>query len=214
MIKVIMGQPGAGKSTLLAWYARNAIKKGLKVYSTYEIKGCFKLDLQDLGKYDLRDCLVILDEAGKDMNCRNFKGFSDNLYNFFTLHRHYNIDIIIGVQYWDRLDKVVRELIAKIYIVQPTVLRHWFIKVRQVGVEIAIDENTHQIIEKFYWIPILGGGMRFIYRKQLMKMFNSYENEMLLDKEFDRWGDIEHRHSILKHILHWLTRNRITPEGE
>jgi hypothetical protein len=136
---------------------------------------------------------VILDEAGKDMNCRNFKGFSDTLYNFFTLHRHYNIDIIIGVQYWDRLDKVVRELIAKIYIVQPTILRPWFIKVRQVGVEIAIDENTHQIIEKFYWFPILAGGLRLIYRKQLMRMFNSYDNDMLLEKDFDSWGEIEHK---------------------
>ena len=44
MFDVYFGAPGSGKSTMACRLARQALKKGIKVFSNVEIKGCLELD--------------------------------------------------------------------------------------------------------------------------------------------------------------------------
>lgn len=190
MITIVMGRPGAGKSTYLAICAREHIKKGKKVYSNVYIKGCLKIEpREDFNFYELADGLVIIDEAGFEFNNRNWKQFGDQMYRFFTMHRHYNLDIILAVQMWDRVDMCIREVTQKIVIVEPTILARWFVKARSVECLIGIQQG--QIVEIFQYAPILAGGLQFKYRKGAMSMFNSYYRDTLLYREFDKWDELQ-----------------------
>ena len=84
MVEGIFGLPGQGKSTYLAKLAKKAIKKKIKVYSNFYIKGCYKLDFDDLGVHDYSDCLILIDEISLFCDCRSWKNFNADLVYFFT----------------------------------------------------------------------------------------------------------------------------------
>lgn len=58
-----------------------------------------------LGVYDIRDCLLLIDEATIEVDSRDFKGFKKETKEFMLLHRHYNVDIVFFTQQWDGIDK-------------------------------------------------------------------------------------------------------------
>ena len=65
MFDVYFGAPGSGKSTMACRLALQALKQRRKVYSNVEIKNCLELDPRaDIGKYEISNGLVIIDEAG------------------------------------------------------------------------------------------------------------------------------------------------------
>jgi hypothetical protein len=186
-IEIVMGKPGSGKSTYCALEAKKYMKKGYKVWSNVDISGTYMLNVkEDLMKYHIENGLVIIDEAGKEFNARDFKKFTMNLFEFFTLHRHYKLKIILAVQFWDRLDKVIRELVRRIYIVRPTIIPGR-IRLDEVGVKISINDEG-QIYEKYFYIPMLFGGVRFKRKRPAFKMFDTYERDELEGKKFELWG--------------------------
>lgn len=181
-----MGRPGSGKSTYLAIQAYKAIKKGRKVYSNVYIKGARKLDVKnDLNFFLIENALIIIDEAGFEFNSRDWKNFGPNLYRFFTMHRHYNCDIIMAVQMWDRVDLCIREVTEEIIIMRPTIFNNLFVKAVKVSNNIGIYDNKIQ--EKFDYIPLLSGGVKYLYHRKARKMFNSYYKDDLQDKEWEVW---------------------------
>lgn len=106
------GPPGCGKSTLAA---RLAVQYRIRypdrpIYSTMPIAGCVVLEAKAIGKLDLRDCLVLLDEAGIDFSSREYATFSSDTRQYSKLHRHYNAEVAIFSQGWDDCDKTLRVL--------------------------------------------------------------------------------------------------------
>ena len=70
------GVPGSGKTTIASWLARNELKKNKsnrKVWSNVSIKGTLKLDKSDIGKFNIYNGRLLLDEGGTEFNNRNFK---------------------------------------------------------------------------------------------------------------------------------------------
>lgn len=111
MIQCVTGFPGSGKSYFCAWQAYRALRRGRKVFSNYPIRGTYRIDFDDLVKYTFPDnSLVIIDEAGRWFNSRDWSKLPNKVFDLFTLHRHFRLDLLVAVQNFQRIDKALREV--------------------------------------------------------------------------------------------------------
>lgn len=61
-----------------------------------------------------------------------------------------------------------------------------FIVVKKIRRKVGIDENTHQIIDKYYFgVPFVD--TKWIYSRPLWKLFNSFSRKQLPEKEWEVW---------------------------
>lgn len=154
--KVFFGAPGSGKSTHAARIAYLYASKGIQVYSNVDIVGVTRIDSSLLGKFYIGDGVLILDEAGIDFNNRlamskSSKAMSQDAIQFFKLYRHYGItDIYLYSQSYEDFDVTLRRLADELYLVKRSVLPKT-ISYKRIFMKIGIDENTHQIIDKYYF---------------------------------------------------------------
>lgn len=120
MIKCYFGLPGCGKSTILTAIAQRELKRKRYhyVYTNFYCHGCIRLNMDDLGEKDFSQSLIIIDEITLEFDSRNFKSFSEKFKKFFTLHRHDRSDIIYATQYYNNVDKRIRDLTAENYYVR------------------------------------------------------------------------------------------------
>ena len=99
------GAPGVGKTTYAAFLADRYIRSGIPVYSNVPIKGCYKIDRDDVGRYLIENCLILWDEVGVDFNSRNFKSnFTKDQIKFWKYHRHERAEVAIFSQGFDDMD--------------------------------------------------------------------------------------------------------------
>lgn len=183
-IEIYMGKPGSGKSTMSAILARDHLKKGYTVYSNYPIHGCRELDInRDIMKYNIENALILIDEAGLEHDSRQFKSFSKELVIFYKTHRHYKLRIALFTQFWDDVDKKIRQLVNKIYIVTPTIF-FWTICTKEVHVTINIDEITHQIVEHYNFVSPLAGGWNYRTKYHARRLFDSWAKIPLPEKDY------------------------------
>lgn len=113
VINVWFGVPGSGKTSMAAWLTRSSLRAGYKVLSNVSIDGAFKLDPDDLGKYDMSfdgdGCHVIYDEGSLDFDNRQHKQFANSLKpKYFALHRHMCNRVDVFSQGYD-IDKRIRD---------------------------------------------------------------------------------------------------------
>lgn len=176
------GVPGTGKTTLAAYLTKKRLKKKKPVYSNVAIKGAYSIVKEDIGKYDMSHGLILCDEAGVEFNNRNYsKNFSDYHIDFLKHHRHYDCDLAFFSQYWNDIDVTLRRLSTRLFLLE----KSWiplFIKRKKIGKRISIDKETKQIIDEYYFIPIIG--TKHIFSPTLWKMFNTHEKKELLHKKF------------------------------
>lgn len=132
MVSLFFGLPGSGKSTIMASIA---CKHALNPKSPYkyvytnvpmQVPGVFWIDQEYIGKYDIHDALILIDEASLYADSRDFKSFNREKLSYFLLHRHYNVDIYLFTQQWDGVDRKIRVITDRVYYVykQP-VIGHW-----------------------------------------------------------------------------------------
>lgn len=70
----IFGKKGSGKSTTLTKIAMNYIKKGYKVYASYDMPGCETFNPRDIGHFAFDEySIVIVDEMSLLYSNRDFK---------------------------------------------------------------------------------------------------------------------------------------------
>ncbi|MBQ9072123.1 MAG: ATP-binding protein [Bacilli bacterium] len=184
---IYFGVPGSGKTTFAAYLAKKRIKKKGRVLSNVSIKGTYEVERSDIGHYMIQDCLLLIDEAGIDYNNRNFsdkkeKMSKEEIY-FYKYHRHYNVDIAIFSQGYDDMDKKLRTLATRYYIVKRSIFPG-FITRKLINKRLGIDKNTKQIIDE-YAFAILG--TKWIYCPKLWKMFNSCSYKEMPTKEFEKY---------------------------
>lgn len=180
---IYFGVPGSGKTTFAAYLAKKRLKKHKVVLSNVNIKGTYEINKSDIGQFMIRNCLLLIDEAGIDYNNRNYKKFDDDSTYFFKYHRHYNVDIAIFSQDYEDMDKKLRKLATKYYIVKRSILPG-FIKRKLISKRIDIDKLTNQIIDKYSFALF---GTKYIYCPKLWKMFNSCTYKYLPIKDFKKY---------------------------
>lgn len=113
----VIAPPGTGKSCLAAKIVKDNIENGIKTYSTTPIRGAIKIDIKDLGKINLENCTILIDEAGTTLNNRNWMhNLTDIAVEFIKKHRHYNVDIYLFSQAPNDFDNKFRDLVTETYL--------------------------------------------------------------------------------------------------
>lgn len=121
MVSLYFGLPGAGKTTLMCHLAKKGLKNKKYKYVYGNVKmnldGYIYIDNECIGKYDLSDCLILIDEATLFADSRDYKNFGKDKLEYFLEHRHYNADICLFTQQWDGVDRKIRVITDRVYYV-------------------------------------------------------------------------------------------------
>ena len=144
-ISLYFGLPGCGKTTMLASLALKATKqkKYKYIYSNVPlaIDGVTYIDNECIGKYDIHDALILIDEGTLFANNRNWKEFGSNRTEYFLLHRHFNVDIVFFAQEWASLDKRIRSITDRVfYVYKGFWTRKWFTRCYRIPYGIIIPD--------------------------------------------------------------------------
>lgn len=184
-ISLYFGLPGCGKTTLLSYLAKKNIKKR-QVYGNVHlaIPGYTYIDFECIGKYDLSDSLILIDEATIYADSRNYKNFDHALKAFILLHRHYCCDVVFFAQEWASLDKRIRSVTDRVYYVfKKGFTSRWITSYYRIPYGIIIPDHKKQfgdtlgeIIQGYAKPPLL---MRIfckrLFRPLYYKYFDSWE---------------------------------------
>lgn len=130
-VELYFGLPGCGKTTMLAYKAKKALKskRYRNVYSNVYLTmpGVTYIDNSCIGRYDLSDCLLLIDEATLFADNRAHKEFGKDKIEYFLMHRHYNADIVLFTQQWDGVDRKIRVITDRVfYVFKGFWLGRWF----------------------------------------------------------------------------------------
>lgn len=184
ILSVYFGVPGSGKTTFAAWLTKRDLRRGGKVWSNVPITGAYVLDpKEDIGQYMICDGRVIIDEAGIEYNNRDFKKFSEDSLYFYKYHRHYELAVDVFSQGFDDMDKKIRTLAQRLYVVKKSLLP-WFVYRRQIRKKVGINEYSKEIIDEYEFVPF---SKRYIFAPLLWKSFNTISRKQLIEKDWPTW---------------------------
>lgn len=115
-LTMIFGKKGSGKTTLLAKLAYKSMVKGKKVYSTEQIPGVVRFNVDIVGNVTFpEDSVILIDEAGMKYDSRDFKTFPKSVRNYFKYQRHEKNTVYLFSQSFD-IDKKIRDLTDSMYL--------------------------------------------------------------------------------------------------
>lgn len=193
-VSLFFGLPGCGKTTIMTKKAIEGVKlkKYRNVYCNVRISvpGVTYIDNNCIGKYNLVNALILIDEATLFADSRDFKNFDYGKLQYFLEHRHYNVDIILFTQQWDGVDRKIRVITDRVYYVFKGVfLGRWFSSYYRIPYGIIIPNPKKDGSEKLgeivqgYCKP--GLFVRLfcpkVFRPKYYKYFDSWEKPYLPD---------------------------------
>lgn len=195
-VKLFFGLPGAGKTTLMSYLALKGVKskKYQNVYGNVHMKipGYTYIDNDCIGKYDLCNGLLLIDEATLFADSRRYKEFSMEKMEYFLEHRHFNMDICLFTQQWDGVDRKIRVITDRVYyIYKGKLLGFWWSTYYRIPYGIIIPdprkkgtsgEKLGEIIQGYCKPSLL---IRLfapkLFRPKYYKYFDSWERRKLDD---------------------------------
>lgn len=205
MVTGYFGVPGCGKSTLLAMFAQKELQRISKgkssykyVFTNFDVKGCYRISVSDLGRFYFHDALILLDEITLDVDSRDFKSFPLYLKKFFILHRHFNCDIIYFCQDFERVDKTIRNVTYDLWYVSRSVvpLFRRFAIARRIYRKLNINEYTSDLTLGYRFSKfterLFSHVTKFCYMPKWYQFFDSfeqYEFDSLPDYDLLSWDE-------------------------
>lgn len=196
MISLYFGLPGAGKTTLLVKTAIDTAKKIVSgrskyknVYTNVAISFPFirTIPFEYLGKYNIENALILIDEASLFADNRDWKKMTDQFRDFVLTHRHYKDDIIFFSQGWDSVDKKIRTCCNAVYYLKSCRLLKGFTAIYPldygiyIPVQSADASSSYGEIAEGYKMPSLMSRIfaKKFWRKPYYKYFDSFEKKDL-----------------------------------
>lgn len=175
--------PGGGKTTLASDLVRKimheAVENGKKIYSNVPIVGAYQFDIDDIGKNELKDCVLIIDEAGSELSNRNWhNNLNMEQIKTLKLHRHLNIDIWLFSQAHGDVDNKFRELTTALYMLKPSILPF---RINAKAIRKDVDLINGQIVEFYEWDK---PNFFHFYSVPNWAYFNTAQVDQLLPKRF------------------------------
>lgn len=155
------------------------------VYTNFYCKGAHKINFSDLGRFVIRDSLIILDEITLDADNRNFKTFPETVRDFFILHRHLGNDIIYATQSYELVDKKIRQLTQDLWYLNRSVVPglRAFSYSKRIYREININEHTSELTLGYRFCNFLErffvSNFKLCCRWRYYKYFDSYDEAHL-----------------------------------
>lgn len=185
-LDIYMGLPGKGKTSFAARLAQIYIQKlKMPVWSNVDIKDTYLLDCKkDLFKYDIRNGLVIIDEAGLEFDSRNFKEFTRDQTMFFKLYRHANLRIAVLSQSWDDVDIKIRKLAKNVYFIDKAFTKH-LTKIIRLNKQLIINKEG-QIVTGFKEEGLIQG-TRYAWTSKAWGTFDTHDMPPMPSKEWPKW---------------------------
>ena len=173
----IIAPPGTGKTCLAAKIVREAKLEGKKVYSNVPIRGAIKIDIKNaLGKFYIANAKVIIDEAGSELNNRNwFHNLTNDCITYIKKHRHYNVDIYCFSQAPNDMDNKFRDLVTKLYLLNKSRIPF---NVYAQALQKVMKLEGGQIVS--YLEEDCSSSFRY-FIPPTWAYFNSYDQEKMLD---------------------------------
>lgn len=192
MVTGYFGVPGCGKSTFLAMLAQKElkrIKRGRSKYrfvlTNFPVQGCYQVDINKLGLYDIENCLILFDEITLDADSRDFKSFPIHIKNFFTLHRHTGNDIVYFCQDYSRVDKTIRNVTFDLWYIRSSVfpILRQFSSAKRIYRNININEYTSELTLGYRFAKLseilFSSSKRICFRPKWYKYFDSFDKLQL-----------------------------------
>jgi hypothetical protein len=196
MITYVVGPIGCGKSCYAAEQSQKAIKAGRKVYSMTPIKGAYIVTKEDIGKYELKDALVIIDESGIIYGSREWKLLDKGVIEWYKTSRHDGCDVIILSQESNDTDSKIRGLATKMLLIRPlfsvtrksknkqkytsTIIAY----IKTVKIEVDIDPLTHDEPKALYYKK---RSVEFLFNFRWWKYFDSFYSIKRPQKNWELW---------------------------
>lgn len=163
---LFIGDRGSGKSTLMALAAREFQKNGFRVYCQYPYKGAYKiplvekkiggvtkqiLDKEWLYNANLRDSLVMIDEARTVWNSRAYSAWTESDEEFFNFIRKNNTYLILATQRYDGVDLNIRYATDYTFFIQRSrFFKNWSTVDVSRSCQVKIADKQTQVVSRGY----------------------------------------------------------------
>lgn len=156
MIYSLFGLPGSGKSSLVCWIAFELLRRMddgkcryKRIYTNCPLNipddRVFVLPYSKMRCHDLfAGSLLIIDEASMEFSDRSHKDFGKQDTLLFTQHRRFGYDIIVLCQKAGGIDKNVRTLCERVYMVRKGKLLPAFSHIYPVGYGVYIPRKKDE----------------------------------------------------------------------
>ena len=141
-----------------------------------------------------------------DADNREFKSFSQDLRDFFILHRHLGCDIIYATQNFENVDKKIRDLTSELWYMSKSVIPFFreFTTAKRIYRNININEYTSDLTLGYRFCNLLESfftsNFMIIFRRKYYKYFDSYNTLGLEKREKYYGGNIKQNKSYINSI--------------
>ena len=192
MLTCYFGVPGCGKTSFLTSIAVRELKRIRRgrsrykdVYTNFYCIGAKRITYDDLKHFKLYDSLILLDEITLDADNRKFKSFTDDIRDFFILHRHLGLDVIYATQSYELVDLKIRQLTQELWYMSRSVVPFLkqFTTAKRIYRNININEHTSELTLGYRFCNLLESffvkNYKISFRPKYYKYFDSYEESTL-----------------------------------